>query len=799
MKTKTYNKTVVLLDAHAILHRSYHAMGGFATRDGKPTGALYGFVMMVLRIYEDIKPDYIAACFDLPKPTFRHLSYEAYKGGRQKTDDELVDQIKESYKLCEDLNIPVYTKEGYEADDLLGTIAKQLKSNEEMRVVIASGDMDTLQLVDDDKVVVYTLKRGNDAALFNKEEVIKRYGFPPENIPDYKGLAGDPSDNIIGIKGIGDKTATELIKNFGNVEGIYKTLKKDRNLLLEKGIKERIVGLLEEGEEEALFSKTLATIICDAPIKYSIPKENWRESINVEAYEAMCDRYEFRSLRNRLKRDIADEFKIDKEEEVVDETILEECKVMTHLLYSENTNPKTEDIKAFAKVDSINEAHKVLSEQIKKENLFDLYNEMERPLIPIIKQMGINGISLDVNKLQKLSKKLHEKVNVLEKEIYELCGEEFNVASPKQLGVILYDKLNLGLNATGKSVASPDHPKGGLRIKIKKTSTGQKSTNASELEKIKDEHPVVEKIILYRELTKLLSTYIDLLPQFVKDDGKIHAHFVQTGAGTGRFSCEDPNLQNLPTKGEFGKDVKEAFVASKGHKLLSLDYAQVDLRAAAILSQDKNLIEIFEKGIDVHTGTAMKVFNVKDEDVTKEMRRHAKAINFGILYGMGVTSLKDSMKVERKDAQEFYDKYKSTFTRLMEYLEEVKAFAFSHGFTETLLKRRRYVPLLKSPLPFLRAQGERIAINAPIQGTSADIIKLAMVDTDKYIKDNGLEKSVKLVLQIHDEIIFEVEEKVSEEVSQKFKEILEDVLKKRKLSDLPLVASVSCGDNLEVI
>ncbi len=780
MKTKTYNKTVVLLDAHAILHRSYHAMGGFATRDGKPTGALYGFVMMVLRIYEDIKPDYIAACFDLPKPTFRHISYEAYKGGRQKTDDELVDQIKESYKLCEDLNIPVYTKEGYEADDLLGTIAKQLKSNEEMRVVIASGDMDTLQLVDDDKVVVYTLKRGNDAALFNKEEVIKRYGFPPENIPDYKGLAGDPSDNIIGIKGIGDKTATELIKNFGNVEGIYKTLKKDRNLLLEKGIKERIVGLLEEGEEEALFSKTLATIICDAPIKYSIPKENWRESINVEAYEVMCDRYEFRSLRNRLKRDIADEFKIDKEEEVVDETILEECKVMTHLLYSENTNPKTEDIKAFAKVDSINEAHKVLSEQIKKENLFDLYNEMERPLIPIIKQMGINGISLDVNKLQKLSKKLHEKVNVLEKEIYELCGEEFNVASPKQLGVILYDKLNLG-------------------SKIKKTSTGQKSTNASELEKIKDEHPVVEKIILYRELTKLLSTYIDLLPQFVKDDGKIHAHFVQTGAGTGRFSCEDPNLQNLPTKGEFGKDVKEAFVASKGHKLLSLDYAQVDLRAAAILSQDKNLIEIFEKGIDVHTGTAMKVFNVKDEEVTKEMRRHAKAINFGILYGMGVTALKDSMKVERKDAQEFYDKYKSTFTRLMEYLEEVKAFAFSYGFTETLLKRRRYVPLLKSPLPFLRAQGERIAINAPIQGTSADIIKLAMVDTDKYIKDNGLEKSVKLVLQIHDEIIFEAEEKVSEEVSQKFKEILEDVLKKRKLSDLPLVASVSLGDNLQTV
>ena len=783
MKISNHKKTVVLLDSHAILHRSYHAMGGFATRDGRPTGALYGFVMMVLRIYEDIKPDYIAACFDLPKPTFRHLSYDAYKGGRQKTDDELVDQIKESYRLCEELNIPVYFKEGYEADDILGTIAKQLKKESDMRVVIASGDMDTLQLVDDDKVVVYTLKRGNDAALFNREEVIKKYGFPPENIPDYKGLAGDPSDNIIGIKGIGDKTATDLIKNFGTIEDIYKTLKKDRNLLLEKGIKDRIVGLLEEGEEEALFSKTLATIICDAPIEYSIPKDNWRESINVTKYEEMCDRHEFRSLRNRLKSDMADitdEFKIEKEVEKVDETLLEECKLMTHLLYSENTNPKVEDIKIFAKTETIEEAHKVLLELIKKENLSALYEEMEKPLIPIIKQMNINGVSVDVPKLQKLSKKLHEKVIGLEKEIYELCGEEFNISSPKQLGVILYDKLNLG-------------------TKIKKTGTGQKSTNVTELEKIKEEHPVVEKIMEYREITKLLSTYIDTLPNFVKEDGKIHAHFIQTGAGTGRFSCEDPNLQTLPTKGEFGKDVKEAFVASKGKKLLSIDYAQVDLRAAAILSQDKNLVEIFEKGIDVHTGTAMKTFGVEEKDVTKEMRRKAKAINFGILYGMGVTSLKESMKVERKDAQEFYDKYKSTFTRLMEYLEEVKAFAFSHGFTVTLLGRRRYVPLLKSPLPFLRAQGERIAINAPIQGTSADIIKLAMVDADKYIRDNKLEDRVNLLLQIHDEIVFEIDEEISNDVSLKLKEVTENVLKKRKLSNLPLTVSTSLGDNLEVI
>ena len=782
MKNSNYKKTIVLLDAHAILHRSYHAMGGFATRDGRPTGALYGFITMVLRIYNDIEPDYIAACFDLPKPTFRHISYDAYKGGRQKTDNELIEQIQESYKVCEALNIPVYTKEGYEADDLLGTIAKQLKKERNVRVIIASGDMDTLQLVDDDKVVVYTLKRGNDVALYNREEVIKRFGFPPEMIPDYKGLAGDASDNITGIKGIGDKTATDLIINFGTIEGIYKVLKKDRKKLLEKGIKERIVKLLEEGEEEALFSKTLATIICDAPITFTFPKDDWHNGIDREKYIEMCDRYEFRSLRGRLNRkeNITDEFQPDVVKEEIDEETLEECKIMTHLLHSETTNPNVEVIKNVARVETLNEAKDKLEELLKKEKLFDLYIEVEKPLIPIVKEMQTNGITLDVKKLKTLSKKLHEKVSILEKEIYKLSGETFNISSPKQLGDVLYEKLALG-------------------TKIKKTSTGAKSTNVAELEKIKDEHPVVIKVLEYRELTKLLSTYIDTLPNYVKEDGKIHAHFIQTGAATGRFSCEDPNLQTLPTKGEFGKEVKEAFIASKGKLLLSLDYAQVDLRAAAILSGDKDLIDIFHKGIDVHTGTAMKVFGVKEKDITPEMRRKAKAINFGILYGMGVTALKEAMHVERKEAQEFYDKYKSTFVRLMEYLEEVKVYTFKHGYTVTLLGRRREVPLLKSPLPFLRAQGERIAINAPIQGTSSDILKLAMIDAQKFIVDNKLESKVKLLLQIHDELVFEIDEKIAKEIASKLAKILEDVLKKRKMSDLPLVVSNSLGDNLQII
>lgn len=773
--------TIVLLDAHAVLHRGYHAMQGFATRDGRPTGAIYGLMTMVLRLYNEIKPDYIAACFDLPKPTFRHTSYDAYKAGRAKTEDALAEQLKAAPSICERLSIPVYCHEGFEADDMLGTIVDQLKQRKDVRIIIASGDMDTLQLVDDEKVFVYTLKRGNDTALFDEKAVIERYGFGPKMIPDYKGLAGDPSDNIIGIKGIGDKTATELIKAFGSVESVYVALKKDRNQFLEKGFKERMVKLLEEGEEEALFSKTLATIRRDAPVTYVFPEKKWSETINMEEYEKLCDEFEFRSLRNKLAS-------IDTREGeaslVVEEDValadLEDLRVMTHLLHSEMTNASLVDIRTLTDKSSLVDMRAWLQEELKKEGLWNLYEEVERPLMSVIRDMEACGITLDTEGLGKLSKELHARVVALSQEIYTSAGMEFNIASPKQLGEVLYEKLNLG-------------------TKIKKTSTGAKSTNAGELEKIKDEHPIVVQIIEYRELTKLLSTYIDTLPNYVQDDGRIHAHFIQTGAGTGRFSCEDPNLQNLPIKSELGKKVREAFVAPAGKVLLSCDYAQIDLRAAAMLSGDKHLIEIFEKNIDVHTGTAARVFGVSEADVTADMRRKAKAINFGILYGMGVTSLKEGMHVERAEAQAFYDQYKATFTRLMEYLEEVKAYAWKHGYTVTLLGRRREVPLLKSPLPFLRAQGERIAINAPIQGTSADVIKLAMIDADVYIKEKKLQDKVKLSLQIHDELVFELDANLAESVADDLVVVLENVLKKRNLSNLPLVASRSLGANLQAL
>jgi DNA polymerase-1 len=573
-------------------------MGGFATRDGKPTGALYGFITMVLRIYDDIKPDYIAACFDLPKPTFRHLSYDGYKAGRQKSDDALITQINEAYSLCEALSIPVYKEEGFEADDLLGTLSEQLKKEKDTRVIIASGDMDTFQLIDGDIVTVYTLKKANEAALFTEKSVVERFGFGPEHIPDYKGLAGDTSDNIIGIKGIGDKTATELIKRYGTIEAMYVSLRKNRQDFLDAGFKERIVKLLEEGEEDALFSKTLATIRRDAASVYQKPAMQWKDMIDIEKYQAVCDLYEFRSLRNRLHVVKGEEKK--EEEVTVSQETLEELRVMVHLLHSEMTNASFVDIQNVTQEKEEEKIRARLLAELQKENLIDLYTTVEKPLMAVLQEMHKVGIALDVSTLQSMSKDLHAQVTILEKTIHEAAGKDFNIASPKQLGDILYDHLGLG-------------------TKIKKTKTGQKSTNISELEKIKDEHVIVPMILEYRELTKLLSTYVDLLPSFVQEDGRIHAHFVQTGAGTGRFSCEDPNLQNLPVKSELGQKVRSAFVAGKGKVLLSCDYAQIDLRAAAILSGDQHLVEIFKNGIDVHTGTAARVFGVKEQDVTTDI------------------------------------------------------------------------------------------------------------------------------------------------------------------------------------
>lgn len=791
---KNTKKIIVLLDAHAILHRAYHAMSNFSTKDGRPTGALYGYVSMVLRMHEMFSPEHIIACFDLPKPTFRHIAYEAYKDGRTKTEDALVLQIKEAQRVSRDLGVPVYAVEGYEADDMLGTICEQMKNNDEYEIIIASGDMDTLQLVDDGKVSVYTLRKGNEGKVFHEADVFEKYTLTPEQVKDYKGLAGDSSDNIVGVPGIGEKTAIALLLAYTSVEHMYMVLKKDEEDFVKKGFKPRIINLLKEYEEEALFSKTLATIHRTSPVVFALPEKKWSEILNRESFDALCDEFEFRQLKGKLHtvKKVSEGKVIDKEKrkEMKEEALdvptyviakdeFEDLKVLTNLLSSEDTNPKMDRILEIADVNTPELAREILLEKVKSEGLLPLYENVEKPVAKIIEHMQKKGILLDVPFLKDLSETLHVELAQLEKNIYLQAGEVFTINSPKQLGVILYEKLSLG-------------------TKVKKTKTGNKTTNAEQLESMVEEHPIVSLLLKYRELSKLLSTYVDSLPKYVKEDGRIHAHFVQTGAGTGRFSCEDPNLQNLPVKTELGKKVREAFVSKEGYQLLSCDYAQIDLRSAALLSGDTELVHIFMEGIDVHTGTAMRMFHVEKAAVTDTMRRQAKAINFGILYGMGVTALKDGMKVERKEAQDYFDTYKRTFSRLTEYLEEIKAFAFSHGYTETLLKRRRQVPLLKSPLPFLRAQGERIAINAPIQGTSADILKLGMIDAYDYVEmmNQKSEGSLSLLLQIHDELVFEVRDDVAEECSKQIAEILQGVLRRRNLSDLPLIVSRTLGKNL---
>ncbi len=757
MAEKDKKERIILLDSHAIIHRAYHGLPEFVSSSGEPTGALYGLVTMLIRIINDLKPDHIIACYDLPQKTFRHDVYDGYKAGRIKADDALVAQLISSRKLFEAFGIPIYDAAGFEADDILGTIVEQVKDNKHVEVIIASGDMDTLQLVQGKRVQVFTLKKGiNDTILYDEQSVIERFGFKPNLLPDYKGLRGDTSDNIIGIAGIGEKTATTLITKFGTLEKLYAVLKKNPEKVKEAGITDRILNLLKEGEEEALFSKTLATIRPDAPIVFKHPQKTFQENISFEKVEAYFREKEFRTLLDRLKRSLGKTTESKSEEPslgtqetkietVVDQGILKRCSIGLWLLNSEVTNPTLEDILDFERAVSINDAQSKIENALKAKGLWYMYESVELPLIPIVSMMEKNGICIDVPYLEKLSKEYHTELDKLEKSIYIHAGREFNINSPKQLGEILFDEMKLqeqGEKSSGK--------------KMKKTAGGARSTRESELEKLRGVHPIIDEIFKHRELQKLLSTYIDTLPKLVASDGRIHAEFNQAGSTTGRFSSHNPNLQNIPIKSELGKNIRNAFIAPKGSTLLAIDYSQIELRIAALLSGDKYLSQVFIEGKDVHAAVASRVFNVPEKEVTSEMRRRAKVINFGILYGMGVNALKENLGTDRKDAQAFYDNYFIQFPTIQEYLDGVISFATEHGYTETLFGRKRFFPGIKSKIPFIKAMAERMAINAPIQGTAADVMKLAMISADNATRKNGLENSVKLLLQVHDELIFEV-------------------------------------------
>jgi DNA polymerase-1 len=757
---------------HAILHRGYHAMPDFTSSKGEPTGALYGLVALLFKLVKDLHPDYIIAAYDLPEPTFRHLEHKEYKAGRAKTDDALITQIIRSRDIIDAFSIPRFELPGFEADDIIGTVAEVTKKHKDVDTIIASGDMDTLQLVDGDKVCVYTLRKGiNDTVLYDEKAVEERYGFKPKFLVDYKGLAGDKSDNIPGIQGIGEKSATTLIQNFGSLEDIYKKLKVDEGAFEKAGVKARIIGLLKEGEEEALFSKALGTIRRDAKIDFVLPEKTWQEVFNREQAEKILLEFDFRSLRARMGEITgtasAEGFGEPKEE--VEPKELHETGIALWLLNSEMTNPTLEDILEFSHKDTFNEAKKWVFGELRARGLEEVYQKIEFPLVPIIDKLQKKGIAVDVKYLETLSKKYHTELEGYEKKIYALAGGEFNINSPKQMGEVLFDKLMLTVKG------------------LKKTAGGARSTRESELEKLRDAHPIISEILLYRELQKLLSTYVDTIPTSVAEDGRIHTTLSQTGAVTGRMSSNNPNLQNIPATGEHGKEVRNAFVSEKGNLLVAVDYSQIEMRILAELSQDEILLETFRSGKDVHASVASRVFGVPENEVSKDMRRKAKVINFGIIYGMGVTALQGNLGGTRAEAQEFYDNYFVKFPKIAGYFEKVKREAAKIGYTETLFGRRRYFPGFGSSMPFVRAMAERMAMNAPIQGTAADVVKLAMIQVDKAISGND---SVSMLLQVHDELIFEIKKDAVEGAIPLIKNAMENV---GKLS-VPLVADVSVGE-----
>ncbi len=810
-KENKNQKTLVLLDAHAIIHRAYHALPEFMSSKGEPTGALYGVSTMLMKIVEELKPDYIVACYDLPGKTFRHEAYDEYKAGRAKADEALISQLKNSRKIFEAFNIPMYDSPGFEADDILGTIVEQHKKDKNVKIIIASGDMDTMQLVDDDKVQVYTLKKGiNDTILYNQEKVLERFGFLPNFLPDYKGLRGDPSDNIIGIKGVGEKTATSLIVKFGTVEEIYKNIKKGDAEFEKIGISPRMFELLKNNEEEALFSKTLATIRKDAPIDFKLPEKTFWESADLKKIEQMFNLFEFRSLYSRLKnffnsgtgeessrvlgsavgkplRPQPDQ--LESSSPVPDATKLQEASIAIWLINSDLSYPGLEDILRFANTEDFEEAYKYVFDKLKEKGLEKVYEEIEKPIIGVVAGMSKRGILIDKKYFDSLSKEYHATLDELTQKIYKLAGTEFNINSPKQMGEVLFVKM-------------------GIKSK-KKSSGGALSTKVSVLEELEEENPIITEIMSYRELQKLVSTYVDVIPKMVQDDGRLHSNFIQNGTTTGRFASLDPNLQNLPIKSELGRRIRAGFVAASGHKLAAFDYSQVELRIAAMLSGDEKMTEIFREKKDIHAGVASFVFGVPIDKVDSEMRRKAKVINFGIIYGMGVTALRKNLgghaggrASTREEAQTFYDNYFNQFSGVRDYLEEVKVFATKNLFTETLFGRRRYFPNVNSRIPFLKSMALRTATNAPIQGTAADVIKLAIRYANEDLEQAGLLDKVHLALQIHDELVYEVEESVLAKADEIIKNAMEGVLLRSYLkykTDIPLSVNSGAGDNFGAV
>jgi len=864
---------LLLLDGNSLAYRAFFALPLLTNEGGIHTNAVYGFTTMLQKILEEEKPTKMLVAFDAGKTTFRHESFQEYKGGRQKTPPELSEQFPYLRKLIDAYQIKRYELEMYEADDIIGTLAKSAEK-EDFDVVIVSGDKDLTQLASD-RVNVYITRKGmTDIEHYTPSHIEEKYGLTPNQIIDMKGLMGDTSDNIPGVPGVGEKTAIKLLKEYGTVENLYDQIEG----MKASKMKEKLVA----NEEQAKLSKQLATINTDAPITITLndlayPGPNEEEVLNVWqelSFKSLIEKSEFQSQVHETKEisfSIIDEVSTDllKDqmavhvelendhyhtckvlgiglsdgennlfvpfdvaakseplrlwlEDATKEKYLSDSKVAQAaiqrygifiegvafdlLLSSYIVNPAIsgEDVAILANEFGYRDVQsneviygkgakravpsiEVLAEHVARKALavwtlkptlenklseneqYNLYKELELPLASILGKMESEGIRVNISTLEKMGQELTEKLVVIEKEIYDLAGEKFNINSPKQLGVILFEKLELPV--------------------IKKTKTGY-STAADVLEKLESEHDIVKHILLYRQLAKLNSTYIEGLTKEVHpEDSKVHTTFQQALTSTGRLSSTNPNLQNIPIRLEEGRKIRQAFVPShEGWVLFSADYSQIELRVLAHMSNDENLVDAFKQGMDIHTRTAVDVFHVSADEVTSDMRRAAKAVNFGIVYGISDYGLSQNLNITRKEAGQFIDKYLQSFPGVKEYMDTIVQEAKLKGFVTTILNRRRYLPDISSSNFNLRSFAERTAMNTPIQGSAADIIKKAMIDMDARLKKEGLKS--KLLLQVHDELILEAPKEEIEILERIVPEVMENAIELA----VPLKVDFSYGD-----
>lgn len=847
-------KRLILIDAHALIHRAYHALPPLTTPTGDPINAVYGFTTILLRILKELKPDYIVAAYDLPGPTFRHIAYDRYKAHRPETPTDLGSQFARTEEILKSFGIPIYKKEGYEADDIIATIAKKLENKKGLEIIVVTGDLDALQLVGKN-LKVYTMKKGvSETIIYDEKAVEDRYGLKPSSLLDFKGLKGDVSDNIPGVKGIGEKTAAELIKKFGTIEGVYTALKKGT-----KKISESTASKLREGVDDAKSSKELARMDIKVPLEFKLGELLCEYGVRTEEIKKVFEKFGFFSLIKRIESKEAAatlsknsvEFKAPerwKEIEIPtskdglglllfgDELYVvikgqdEVLKFSPDVLKEKDTKDFFEKNSFFAhdgksvlkflraqgieigviafdtmlaayltsslarnfsyeavvsrelgrvasddplrEITHFFEIAETLKTKIHEADLGKIFRDIELPLLRVLADMEERGIKIDTGFLAKLSGEVKKAISLITKEIYKLAGEEFNINSPRQLSVILFEKL--GIKTAG----------------LRKTAKGGViSTRESELDKLRSTHPVVGKILEYRELAKLLGTYIDALPKLVDRQARLHTTFNQTGTVTGRLSSSDPNLQNIPIMSDMGREIRKAFVAERGYLLASFDYSQIELRVAAHMADDQKMTEAFKKGLDIHRMTAAEIYNIPLEQVTPVERRAAKTLNFGVLYGMGPQSFAEATGFSKTDARNFIEEYFRDFSGIAGYISRTKHLAEEQGYVETILGRRRYIPEILSGNWQLKREAERMAVNAPIQGSAADLVKAAMIEVANWIKKEKLEDSIKMLLQVHDELLFEIKENQMKKVIPQIKKIMENIA---KLS-VPLVVDVKAG------